>query len=165
VDRAKRLGLGVAALGAGVIAWVARGTPRERFLRAARRELGSRDWERYTEGVLDPPTTPATRPYWCGIFALWALHKAGFACDVKWDLRTGRGFLHRLRTTTDPKPGDMAYLHAYQHHAIVERVTPDGMVHTIDGNTMPDSRVARRVRPKNEFAFFYDTTPLFERKC
>lgn len=165
MDTAKKLGLGATAVGVGVVAWFGLRSPRQRFLSAAKGEIGSRNWEKYLQGVLDPPLTPSARPHWCGIFALWAMHKAGYACDVKWNLLTGKGFLYRLPRTTSPQPGDMAYLHAYQHHAIVESVNEDGTITTIDGNTLPDSRVARRTRPRKEFASFYDTSPLFERKC
>jgi hypothetical protein len=167
VTLAKKLAWGAAAVGAGVLSWWEMTLhPRDRFLRAARWEIGSKNWKKYFRKVVIPPgEIPDAPPYWCGIFALWALRKAGFACSVHWDIRTGRGFLHLLQPTTNPQPGDLAYIHNYQHHAIIERITPDGMVHTIDGNTGPDNRVARKVRPRSEFAFFYDTTPLFQLKC
>ena len=137
--------------------------PRARFLKVAGGEEGSENWQKYVDNVTTRP--PTERPHWCGIFALWALHKAGFACDWKWDLANGRGFLHKLPRTSNPQPGDMAYLHAYNHHAIVEKV--DGnMIHTIDGNSGPrPTRVLRNVRPRNTIAFFYDTSQIFNNKC
>lgn len=138
-------------------------SPRDRFLRAAAKELGSTNWEKYLQGVVEQ--TPTERPYWCGIFALWAAHKAGYACDWTWDLSTGRGFLYRLPVTTDPQPGDIAYLHAYQHHAIVEKVEGD-IIHTIDGNSgAAPTRVLRNVRHRGEVAFFYDTSPMWNDRC
>ena len=129
----------------------------------AARELGSTDWEKYLQGVT--LQSPDTKPYWCGIFALWSIHKAGYACDVKWDLASGRGFLYRLPLTSQPKPGDLGYLHAYQHHAIIEKVEGD-LIHTIDGNSgAAPTRVLRNVRPRSAFAFFYDTSPLWKDRC
>jgi hypothetical protein len=43
-----------------------------------------------------------------------------------------------------PKPGDLVVWD--EHVGIVERVDPDGTLHTIEGNT--SDRVARRVHPQ-----------------
>lgn len=161
----RKLALGGVLAGAGIlfsVVWP--WDPRQRFLWFAAKEIGSTDWEKYLQGVT--LQTPTTKPHWCGIFALWSMHRAGYACDVMWDLITGRGFLYRLPLTTNPQPGDMGYLHAYQHHAIIEKVEGDKIT-TIDGNSgqQSPSRVLRTVRSRDDFAFFYDTSPLWLKKC
>lgn len=163
----RNLAIGGAIAGAGLLAYAFLPPifldPRQRFLKAAAEELGKTDWEQYLHGVT--LQTPGSKIHWCGVFALWSAHKAGFACDWMWDLSTGKGFLYRLPVTKDPKPGDMGYLHNFQHHAIIEKV--DGnMITTLDGNSGPaPSRVLRNVRPRSSFATFYDTSPMWQMKC
>jgi hypothetical protein len=69
---------------------------------------------------------------WCGAFDLWALHQAGLALNVKWDI--GLGFVHHLPMTRKPEPGDIAYFEHNQHHALVKSVNPNGTVSLINGN-------------------------------
>jgi hypothetical protein len=76
-------------------------------------------------------------PHWCGAFALAALKAAGLATYVHWEI--GEGFLLQAlgyRAITDyPLPGDIAYFHRAQHHAIVGDTDVDGgMVELIQGN-------------------------------
>jgi hypothetical protein len=73
---------------------------------------------------------------WCGVFWLHCLRRAGIT-DATWV--TGKGFAYGfLRTVSIPEPGDGVYwgMTRNQHYAVVERVV-DGVVYTIDGNTMP----------------------------
>ncbi len=65
---------------------------------------------------------------WCGGFALWCLREAGLAAGVSWIDQVG--FLAkncravRLGKGEAPKPGDVAFFKAKQHHAVVEAVRP-----------------------------------------
>ena len=130
---------------------------REKVLQVALNELGTQDWRKYMKGVTIQQN--ATDFHWCGVFALWVLHQAGLARNVKWDLSTGKGFLYRLPMTKNPKPGDLAYFHNLQHHAIVERV--DGnFLYTIDGNSGNPSKVRQNRRPISSAAAFYSIEPF-----
>lgn len=144
--------VGVAAAAAGWAAYQLF-APRNRIVRIASGEVGNTDWRKYLDGVLEGPVGELA---WCGIFALWVLHEAGIAKDVSWE--PGKGFLYRMQQTSDPKPGDIAYVHyPFQHHAIVEKIE-NGQVHTIDGNTL--GAVRRRIRPLKDITGFYDTSSL-----
>ena len=74
------------------------------------------------------------RPFpknWCGAFALWGLHDAGL-CDWDWEFDPAKkhyGFLYRLKQTTRPQTGDIAYFAKHQHHAVF-----DGLTQLINGN-------------------------------
>jgi hypothetical protein len=143
------IGLGVATAVYGLTEAL---NPRKRILRAAAAELGETDWKKYLDGVAADQGPVA----WCGIFALWVLHKAGIARDVGWEY--GTGFLYRAAKTTDPKPGDLAYIESpLQHHAIVERVDGD-TIYTVDGNS--GGTVRRLARPRSAFSAFYDALSL-----
>lgn len=164
-DTKRKVAIGGLAAGGVALAWAVwpDTNPRKKFLKIASAEEGSLDWRKYLQGVT--LQTPSEKKHWCGIFALWAMHQAGFACDWHWDLMTGKGFLYRLTITRDPQPGDMAYIHNFQHHAIVEKVEGN-MIHTIDGNSGPQpTRVLRNVRPKSAFAAFYDTSAVWGMPC
>jgi hypothetical protein len=149
-------GIGIAGLAAS--AWFAfGGSPREKILRIARKEVGNTNWMKYTPGVTSQ--TPTHSFSWCGVFALWVLKRAGLAKQIFWDLKNGVGFLQYLPVTSSPQPGDIAYINQpYQHHAIVERV--DGSnIYTLDGNSEGDM-VRQNVRPRSAFSAFYSIEPL-----
>jgi len=95
--------------------------------------------------------------YWCGMYALWVFQQAGLLTDVKWE--PGKGFLFKLPTTDNPKPGDLGYLDKRNHHSIVKEVRPDGSVITIDGNSMW-GRVAKNKRKLSDFRSFHSIAPL-----
>jgi hypothetical protein len=82
-------------------------------------EVGSDDWLKYYEGVMQ------SQDYvqWCGIFTLWILHQCGLHLDKMWEL--GRGYLYRLPLTNYPNVGDIAYFAHNQHHAIIYDVCGD----------------------------------------
>ena len=98
-------------------------------------------------GVTDPDPfwreclgqVPMKRLAWCGVFALYCLHKA-VGCTWPWVI--GSGFLFRLAQTKDPQPGDVAYFdQPYQHHALVQRVEDD-TIYLIQGNYGTPGHVA-----------------------
>lgn len=100
-------------------------------------ELGNSDPSAYWADVL-PGVAVGPTIDWCGAFALWALHQAGFLQEVRWVI--GKGFLWdsagnkwRLPITTIPEPGDVAYFEHNQHQAVVESVNGDVM-NLINGN-------------------------------
>ncbi|UCC72334.1 MAG: CHAP domain-containing protein [Gemmatimonadota bacterium] len=109
---------------------------RRAVVRAAAGEMGQGDPDRITEYIVDAvghdPRGPRGHLHWCGIFALWALHRAGLGTSIRWKI--GRGFLGHLPSTRDPQPGDIAYFTKNQHHAVVERVNGDGTFDAINGN-------------------------------
>ena len=126
---------------------------RDDIVAAARAEVGAGDIPKYWKscGIVAP-----FPKYWCGGFALWAIHQAGVALDVKWKLALGFCEVQGLRRTKTPEPGDVAYTDApWQHHAIVESFV-DGMVSTIDGNQGPPQPVKRKApRPVPPGMVFY----------
>ena len=129
---------------------------RGKILSIAEDEIGNKEWLKYLEGVAAMPGEPIA---WCGIFALWVLHQAGIGQHIKW-LYDGKGFLYRLPMTTNPQPGDLAYIPKNQHHAIVESVEGD-IIQTIDGNSY-GRKVARNRRPRSDFLAFYSIQPLID---
>ena len=150
------LGAGVLAVLASGVIYFFFGSKRKRIISIAKGELGESAWHKYLEGVAADPGGPIA---WCGIFALWVLHQAGLGEDVLWKY-DGRGFLSRLPQTSDPQPGDLAYISAKQHHAIVEKVVGND-VYTLDGNSR-GRQVAANVRPRSTFAAFYSIQPLLD---
>lgn len=97
---------------------------------------------------------------WCGIFALWCI-KQGLDCPkVMWQI--GRGFAGRwLTVTTDPQPGDIAYLaQPYQHHAVVTAVDGDRIT-TVNGNS-PGVTVGTAAR--HHWSAFYSIETLLDGK-
>jgi hypothetical protein len=106
----------------------------------ARGELGDRDPQKYIRDVAhvyigQPPNAKA----WCGIFWLWCLFKAEL---TKQQWIDGKGFagVLGLPRVQIPEPGDGMYFGTPNHHyAVVERVR-DGVVHTIEGNTLRTPR-------------------------
>lgn len=111
----------------------------------------------YWSAVLEHAQPTPWHLAWCGVFALASIKRAGLARDVFWVF--GQGFAARhCQVTSDPQPGDVAYLaEPFQHHALVERVDPDGTVHTIDGN---QPGIMRHAHPKHAWTCFYSIEPL-----
>lgn len=72
---------------------------------------------------------------WCGGFALWCLKQAELAPETFW--KDGLGFLlvspHVLEIVNAPEPGDIAYFHKHQHHAVVCHAD-NGTVRLVNGN-------------------------------
>ena len=126
---------------------------RKAVLDAARAELGKTDPTPYEVSVLGYKSGKVS---WCGIFALAMLRKVGL---TNWLWELGRGFLYRLPQTKDPKPGDLFYMNALQHHGIVEDILPDGRVVTLNGNS-DGGAVARVVREPSTIAAYYSIEPL-----
>lgn len=128
---------------------------RESVVAVARGQLGESDAAVYWRDVLTsgPPFPPA----WCGAFALWCLRQANLT-DWHWEI--GKGFLWRLKRTSDPRPGDVGYLdQPYQHHFIVTDVGQ----HTFsscDGNQgTPGVQERHRAMDPHKYAF-YSIEPL-----
>ena len=132
---------------------------RERIVAAAQGELGSQDPSKYWDEVIPGLAGETFVGAWCGGFALWALHQAGIAQDVDWEI--GKGFLFRLPRTSDPQPGDIAYFdQPYQHHAVV--VSSDGVTLTsVDGNQQ-GSTVKMRERPVTDATAFFSVQPWID---
>jgi hypothetical protein len=130
---------------------------RLKVVNAAIREIGPQNPKKYWDDTV--PGYPGFSGAWCGGFALWAIHQAGLAKDVDWEI--GKGFCYRLPITKNPLPGDIAYFdNPYQHHAIVESVN-NGMVNTIDGN-QPGNEVRRRTRDYESVTAFYSIDPYVQ---
>jgi hypothetical protein len=128
---------------------------RTRFLDAVRGELGVSDPSVYYDSALGyQPTQDLS---WCGIFVLAMLHRVGLALGIRWEV--GKGFLFRLPTTEQPKPGDLFYQHDKNHHGVVESVKPDGSIVTLNGNSA-GGQVARVVRRPETIAAYYSIAPL-----
>ena len=142
---------------------------RDRVVEIAHAELENGDHTglRYWVEVLPDYPDGATHPkHWCGAMALACLRWAEL-CEWTWVV--GAGFLYvddsgrrtrepRLPLVAVPEPGDIAYFHKAQHHAIVVEVV-GGDVVTIDGNqsnrSQPPDRhrnpaILKRTRPLRE---------------
>jgi hypothetical protein len=113
--------------------------------------------------VLEQSVTAPHPKEWCGAFALWCLHQAGVGLELRWEFGPPHyGFLWYLRTTHEPKPGDIAYLDKpWQHHAIVVEVV-DGVVHTIDGNQGAEAPIKTHEAPLAHWTAFYSIESLLE---
>lgn len=131
---------------------------RDAVVLAALSQVGSSDAARYWADVM--PGVNAGKLDWCGAFALWCLHQAGLALDRHWVI--GKGFIlvgpHPLPTTTDPKPGDIAYFNHNQHQAIVSAVTASG-VELVNGNGSA-GKVSISTVPKSAVTAFFSIEPL-----
>jgi hypothetical protein len=85
---------------------------------------------------------------WCAYFVSWAARQAGVPIGdsgqgyglvddvMAWGQRTGKA----LPAGATPQPGDLIVWD--EHIGIVDSVTPDGKIHTIEGNS--SNMVARR---------------------
>jgi len=159
--RLKRLGAPV-AIAASVFGLLQPVQPeRMDVVHIAQIELGSTDWRTYQDDALcyHEPKKLA----WCGLYTLWAFHQAELAQDWCW--KPGLGYLYRLPRLQRgqlPEPADVAYFaKPYQHHALVEWVSPDGTtVGLLNGNST-GGRVARSVRPLTDATAYYSTAPIF----
>lgn len=112
---------------------------RAQIVAIAEAEIGLQDPDKYWQLVCPQLMGNPHKVAWCGGFALWCLRQAGLT-DWSWQVWSGpgtpSGFLYHLLPTRHPKPGDMAYFFANQHHAIVKAYHGDS-VDTIDGNSVP----------------------------
>jgi hypothetical protein len=130
---------------------------------AAVSQLGNADPKRYWDDVF--PGKDPTGMDWCGAFALWCLHQAGLALDWSWEMGSGFALSDQhqsLPTTTDPKPGDMAYFDSHQHMAVVEAVTP-AAVSLINGNGNAGA-VTRSTAARSSVTAFFSIEPLLQGK-
>lgn len=93
---------------------------------------GNKQVRRYTQGRSEP---------WCADFVSWVYeqsghspfgHQPGVAGIRSWGQRNG---LYHDRSLYRPHSGDIVVFGNDEHTGIVERVDPDGTVHTIEGNT------------------------------
>lgn len=129
------IALGAAAVG-GVLTAVLNSnkTPREKIVEIAETQLGVQDPNKYWADV-QPKLIDSTKA-WCGGFALWAIHQAGIAKNIMWQIGKGFTAINGLPITKNPKPGDIAYIdQPFQHHAIVKSFNPvTGELITVDGN-------------------------------
>lgn len=130
---------------------------------AARGELGQKRLDVYFADAA--PQFVGLKPEWCGIFALWCLHQAGLGQFAKW--KTGLGFLEvnwgpgrRLKRTTSPLPGDIAYFDKFQHQAVVDRVE-GGTVYLFNGNG-GGGVVTHSSRPVGDAAAYYSIQPWID---
>lgn len=133
---------------------------REHLLALARAELGQSDPAPYWTETIGP--NPAEWPRdWCGGFVLAMLRRAGLAPE-SWRWERSKGFLWRLGNPLppgrEPQPGDLAYFHANQHHALVDSIDARHVV-TIDGNST-GGMVQRNTRPRSSVAGFYSIDKL-----
>jgi len=93
---------------------------------------------------------------WCGIFATWAVMTGGGTCGP-WDSGPRCSSMNRI--TKDPKPGDVGYFTANQHHCIIASVNGD-QIETIDGNSYDGSSggngaITSKTRSRHDFAAFF----------
>lgn len=130
---------------------------RSLVVHAALGEVSLGDPQKYWN-IVAPGKTVAKGTSWCGGFALWALKQAGLAKDIFWEF--GKGFLYHLPITHTPQPGDIAYIDKpYQHHAVVQAVSPTGTVSLINGNGT-DGKVSLSDTPMSHVTAFYSIQPL-----
>lgn len=129
---------------------------RDAVISAAKTQVGKADLNTYFADAA--PMYVGQKPSWCGIFALWALHQAGLAKGIMW--KVGLGFLYRLKQTTDPKPGDLAYFDKNQHHAIIADVRGDE-VDLINGNGS-GGMVSLSTAPKSKARAYYSIQSLID---
>ena len=93
---------------------------------------------------------------WCGIFATWAVITGGGTSGT-W--KSGNRCSAMSKITNDPKPGDVGYFHAFQHHCIIAAVDGD-RIETIDGNaydgdTGGSGAITSKWRSRKDFAGFF----------
>lgn len=136
---------------------------RQAVVDAAIAELGKPNSGEYWSSALGKASGPQ-RLAWCGIFALYCLHKAGLALGTFWTFSLG--FLTKpdrtwfLPKTQAPQPGDIGYRdQPFQHHFIVEAVDGD-MVHSIDGNSGAYSTVNRCTHPIGHGCTYFSIAKL-----
>lgn len=92
-------------------------------------------------------------PSWCGIFAVYCIKKAGIDIGT-WQMGKGVSAFGKLKQTESPQAGDIGYMDANQHHAIIVKVEGD-MVHSIDGNSGLQSEIIENKRPIKAYRGFF----------
>ncbi|MDP2887493.1 MAG: DUF4157 domain-containing protein [Bacteroidota bacterium] len=92
-------------------------------------------------------------PSWCGIFAVYCIKKAGIDIGT-WQMGKGVSAFGKLKQTESPQAGDIGYMDANQHHAIIVKVEGD-MVHSIDGNSGLQSEIIENKRPMKAYRGFF----------
>ena len=103
-----------------------------------------------------PGSNPNGLVSWCGIFATWAVITGGGNCGT-W--MSGSRCSSMSKVTHNPKPGDVGYFNANQHHCIIASVNGD-QIETIDGNSYDtdsggNGAVTSRMRSRSDFAGFF----------
>lgn len=150
--------LGKKVVGGGVSGGCTDEAYRTRVVAAARGQIGRKDLAAYLADAA-PAYAVSDHPEWCGIFALWCLHQAGLARDKTWQV--GLGFLltspRPMPTTSDPKPGDIAYFEHFQHQAVVLSVDGDN-VELANGNGQ-GGVVSLSTTQKSHAKAFYSIAP------
>jgi hypothetical protein len=96
-------------------------------------------------------------PSWCGIFATHCLLLGGAGVGT-WHVGVGISGVGGIVQTHDPKPGDVGYFDAHQHHCVIESVDGDTIT-SIDGNSGMDSEIIGHTRHRGEFAGFFTAFP------
>ncbi|MCK8521388.1 DUF4157 domain-containing protein [Aquimarina sp. D1M17] len=85
-------------------------------------------------------------PSWCGIFAFWALNKAGIPMP-KWQL--GVPFIPPEASYPPgykPKPGDIAYKEKRSHYGLVVGMEGPNRVKSVNGNTAGDDNLGGEIQ-------------------
>ena len=85
-------------------------------------------------------------PSWCGIFAFWALNKAGIPMP-KWKL--GENFMPPEAAYPPghtPQPGDLAFRKKRSHYALVVGMEGANRVKSVNGNTAGDDNLGGEVQ-------------------
>ncbi len=98
-------------------------------------------------------------PSWCGIFAFWALNKAGIPMP-KWKL--GEAFIPPEAAYPPgytPKPGDLAFKQKRSHYGLVVGMEGTNRVKSVNGNTAGDDNLGGEIQVQthdisNWHAFF-----------
>lgn len=103
-----------------------------------------------------PGSNPNGLVSWCGVFATWAVITGGGNCGP-WD--SGPRCSSMSKITNDPKPGDVGYFTANQHHCIIASVNGN-QIETIDGNSYDtdgggNGAITSKMRSRGEFAGFF----------
>lgn len=85
-------------------------------------------------------------PSWCGIFAFWALNKAGIPMP-KWKL--GESFIPPEAAYPPgytPKPGDLAFKQKRSHYGLVVGMDGPNRVKSVNGNTAGDDNLGGEIQ-------------------
>lgn len=159
MNREAKIGAALIVTGVAALLLWPRTPIRQRIVEIAEGELGPQDPQKYWQAVIPGAEGQAFSGDWCGGFSLWVLHQAGLGVDVPWVI--GKGYLFNLSTTSDPQPGDIAYMdQPYQHHAVVVDVS-GGTATTVDGN-QPGNTVKLKTRPVSAWTAFYSVQPWID---
>jgi hypothetical protein len=130
---------------------------RAKVVKAAASQVGLSDKSVYCKLACRSPDHYNWPKDWCAVFALWTFIVAGLNVVWRWG-DPNCWFSYRLSTTTNPKPGDVAYFTLNQHHAIVESVNGNE-VHLINGNGV-GGKVTRSTSTKGAVTVFYSIEGL-----